>query len=313
MTEKKQQQYEDENGYYVWRTVHGHPVKIYKEKSIYESIVMSNLQKSMQKELDAAKERNARHIADKITKIFKTSNHFHIQTANIDLINKGVDHIAEMNKKYPLKCLKPREFDIMLTKYLGYVTYSWDNFEAQDMVISKTKYSKSEKEIIDESAWAHEWHIMTHHYDKTTDSFIDCPYPTNKMDCKKEDVPIYTFIHEYGHLLEHDIVIERCRKDDPNFGRLGKDAYETEKKVKSLCRKIKNEILKIYKKDKSLEEEFGQVYDYEHYISIYGTTNPSEFFAELFVGSYLAQDNDFGNNNRLIRAFRIWLEKERGK
>lgn len=321
MAEKKEKQYEDENGYYIWRTVRGKPVKIYKEKSIYESIVMSNLQKSLQKEIEATKIRNAEYVAEKVKKagfVFSNGNNIAGLTnnkaqTNVDLLNKGADKLIDMSNKFPLRCVKPSVFRVDWTQYLGYVSYNYRGYEEQNMTVSRFKYSKQEKEIISESGWAHHWSFISC-YDKEADDLVDCPSPSNKMNCSDEDIPIYTFIHEYGHLLEHDIFIERIRKTVPEFGKAsaGLDSDSVKKMIQSQSRKIKNEIIKIFKTDKGLIEEYGKAYEWKHYMSFYGQSKPEEFFAELFAGSYLAQDNRYGNDNRLIKAFRIWLKKERG-
>lgn len=325
MTEKKQQQYEDENGYYVWRTVHGHPVKIYKEKSIYESIVMSNLQKSMQKELKAAEKRNWEYVADKISKM-GIDNIVHPQVMkrmDVNYLNHLLDRYSEMEKKYPLSYAKTNSIRFTPLEYL-----------TCDMSMSAYSCAPCFQEL--------EINVGTNNNAKQVIKSF------NDLFNKKEFMPAdqyenYNITHEFGHLLEDDIVLRRVEKEYPgiiekmkkwyvavsNYNLLinSKDRYKPDyrSKIESLAEEIKkldaelseaktfnkkqyriiyNEINDIYSKEFAKAVQENKVTE-DDYISNYGKSLNTEFFAECFANLNCGKPNLYG------KALKIWLEEQK--
>lgn len=111
---------------------------------------------------------------------------------------------------------------------------------------------------------------------------------------------VYTVTHEYGHIIENDILGELFSKlpqkeqDELSFDGLKLKLWRDEQ-----GNKIRSEIVSIAK-EMSGDPEFMS-YDY---VSKYGLSNCFEFFAEAFASSQLGKPNIIGD------AMNEWLKKK---
>lgn len=105
------------------------------------------------------------------------------------------------------------------------------------------------------------------------------------MPCNIDDETLsrYVVTHEYGHMVENVLISEEMK------GRFGSHS--------DFARYYRSEITEIAK---LLDRD----YDESQYLSKYGSTKDTEFFAECFANSQLGQPNVLGH------AIRIWLERK---
>lgn len=104
------------------------------------------------------------------------------------------------------------------------------------------------------------------------------------MPCNMDDETLsrYVVTHEYGHILENSIIGEELK------GKFGTHA--------ELAKHYRRQINDIAK---TLDPNYSE----GKYISDYGKTKDTEFFAECFANSQLGQPNILGE------AILIWLER----
>lgn len=127
-----------------------------------------------------------------------------------------------------------------------------------------------------------------------------------KMPCAKDKEGVYTVTHEYGHMLQNTLIMQRFKADgwDSKNAEKFRDSngfkwYEDrEKEVTTQCR---NEIIAIAKKN-------NKKFKLKENISKYGgkTTGNGkmEFFAEVFANSQLGAPNELGI------AMQQWLKQK---
>lgn len=97
--------------------------------------------------------------------------------------------------------------------------------------------------------------------------------------------------HEYGHSVQLSIINDRLNNKGIS------DAFITHDMIDNEVKLIKTEIVDMFKQNNPDE-------DYIKYISGYGKTDPSEFFAEAFAGA------NGGMPNKLELYIDEWIKKE---
>ena len=114
------------------------------------------------------------------------------------------------------------------------------------------------------------------------------------MPFKDEYATVFSITHEYGHMLEAKISMERTKWGS----RIGPDYVDNPSyEEKERARDIREEIVAIAKENNPDFTLLGN-------LSRYGKTNDFEFFAEVFANSQCGEPNELGN------AMLKWLEKE---
>lgn len=145
-------------------------------------------------------------------------------------------------------------------------------------------------------------------YYKNYDTIIEEERKSQKsffsMPALEENWSIYTVTHEYGHILENYILVQRTNYDELKdtvaamvrpSAQQSRDVYK--KAEKKGAKDIYDEIVAIAKEknpDFSLKDNLSE----------YGHTNHFEAFAEIFANSQLGEPNELG------LAMQEWLEKE---
>ena len=145
-------------------------------------------------------------------------------------------------------------------------------------------------------------------YYKNYDTIIEEERKSQKsffsMPALEENWSIYTVTHEYGHILENYILVQRTNYDELKdtvaamvkpSAQQSRDVYKTAEKKGA--KDIYDEIVAIAKEknpDFSLKDNLSE----------YGHTNHFEAFAEIFANSQLGEPNELG------LAMQEWLEKE---
>lgn len=107
------------------------------------------------------------------------------------------------------------------------------------------------------------------------------------MPCldNQEDLLSYTVTHEYGHMLQNNMIYDYMKESGLNFN-------AAEIKIRKECY---NDIISIAK---TLNPNF----DLLKQLSDYGKSSKAEFFAEVFANSQLGAPNDLG------KAMEQWLK-----
>ena len=100
-----------------------------------------------------------------------------------------------------------------------------------------------------------------------------------------EDLLSYTVTHEYGHMLQNNMIYDYMKESGLNFN-------AAEIKIRKECY---NDIISIAK---TLNPNF----DLLKQLSDYGKSSKAEFFAEVFANSQLGAPNDLG------KAMEQWLK-----
>lgn len=132
------------------------------------------------------------------------------------------------------------------------------------------------------------------------------------MPCSKDKLLVYIVTHEYGHMIQNELVKRAYEadgwKNDPakafDFIDMTKKTTKARFKwyitrrnqVQTQCY---NEIIAIAK---TIAEKDGREFDLDKSLSRYGKTNKAEFFAEVFANSQCGEPNDLG------KAMNMWLE-----
>lgn len=101
----------------------------------------------------------------------------------------------------------------------------------------------------------------------------------------------HTTDHEYGHSLQLSIINDRLNNKGIS------DTFITHDMINNEFKLIKTEIVDMF-------EQTNPGEDYIKYISGYGKTDPSEFFAEAFAGA------NGGMPNKLELCIDEWIKKE---
>jgi hypothetical protein len=124
------------------------------------------------------------------------------------------------------------------------------------------------------------------------------------MPCADDNLIIYTVTHEYGHILEQSISIQRTDYDklkenvsklvSPSASQI-RDVYK--KAEKDCAKDIWNELIDI-------AHSKNPNFSIKDNLSEYGRTNHYEAFAEAFANSQLGKPNELGD------AMNEWLKKE---
>lgn len=124
------------------------------------------------------------------------------------------------------------------------------------------------------------------------------------MPALKENLPIYTVTHEYGHILENYILVRRTNYE------------ELREKVDAMYKPSASQYRNIYRnaEKKGAKDVFDEIvtiakeknpdFSLKDNLSTYGHTNHFEAFAEIFANSQLGEPNELGI------AMQEWLEKE---
>ena len=110
------------------------------------------------------------------------------------------------------------------------------------------------------------------------------------MPCDDAHLSIYPVTHEYGHILQTNMILEEMRKVKLET------RTELETFFRSVSSRHKDEIIAIAK-------EKDANFDVNSYISGAGKANPEEFFAECFANAHC------GNPNELGKATKKWLRR----
>lgn len=145
--------------------------------------------------------------------------------------------------------------------------------------------------------------LSSHYFGKTKQDYVN--YRKSAIErgwssaVSPENYSIYTTVHEYGHIIENNVIGSAFKKLPFERRReLDLDGLKADTWHKSEAARIQREILDIAK-EKSGNKDLMS-YDY---ISDYGKTNCKEFFAEAFANSQLGEPNIIGE------AMNIWLER----
>ena len=153
-------------------------------------------------------------------------------------------------------------------------------------------------------------------YEKVVNEALKSKKTGWHMPFADKNASVYSVTHEYGHILQHSLIDKRVDWSD-----CAKKAEEIKKKVSSNAsiqqlQNARKNIGKIYEKElikeqktitveiveeaKKIDKDFSM----SKYLSEYGRTNYSEFFAEAFANSQLGEPNVLG------QAMNKWLERQ---
>jgi len=123
------------------------------------------------------------------------------------------------------------------------------------------------------------------------------------MPTTKEYMSVSTITHEYGHILEVEIIKNRIPTETMAKAR----KLKAENKVKEANKILKLEESKhgraIFNEIVGIAKENNKEFLLKKNLSQYGYTNVFEAFAEIFTNSQCGAPNELG------KAMQIWLEK----
>lgn len=123
------------------------------------------------------------------------------------------------------------------------------------------------------------------------------------MPTTKEYMSVSTITHEYGHILEAEIIKNRIPTE--TMAKVRK--LKAENKVKEANKILKLEESKhgraIFNEIVGIAKENNKEFLLKKNLSQYGFTNVFEAFAEIFTNSQCGAPNELG------KAMQIWLEK----
>ena len=261
-------------------------------------------QKSHEEIARATAKLNAFKATDKKTAIESMKMAFYEVKGGINrldekLLVENVNRFHELNERFKGIQFKDGGSFLTDTKKRTTVAYvqSYGELAQQDLVLNP-RYYKDIRLLHDES-------------ESAVKSFWNMP-------CTEENYNVYTITHEYGHIIENNIMRSRMDFDDIKNRateevtekarkKYKREPYEYEirekaRKIRQTEREktaanIRDEILQIAKdnnKDFSLKDN----------LSRYGHKNDFEFFAEVFANSQCGAPNELG------KAMFKWLEKE---
>lgn len=149
-------------------------------------------------------------------------------------------------------------------RHVACVRHRIDQPNYQSLHLSKTEFKNRNR------------HISNRNNDVNTFHCMPC-------NTDNETLSRYVVTHEYGHMVENVLISEEMK------GKLGSHS--------DFARYYRSEITEIAK---LLDRD----YDESKYLSKYGSTKDTEFFAECFANSQLGQPNVLGY------AMQIWLERK---
>ncbi len=133
----------------------------------------------------------------------------------------------------------------------------------------------------------------------------------HSMPCKKENAPIFTITHEFGHVIQNVLEKQYIDSHQEEFEHARKKSIEVSLKdqgkgraiLKDFCAKIRaqhaKDIRGIIKElnPKITRQKFAEA------SSSYSTESDAEFFAEAFANAECGKPNIIGN------AIKIFLER----
>ena len=260
--------------------------------------------------VDETTQLNSNNNADKIKNISSVSNATNVVQAkemltdvigfekvgytfnavDDDLIISNTNQLLKLEKKFEVvRQSNSRIQSVSNGDAIAYVRSKIINPTEQELSLSPMYFfDKNELEKVQEEAVKSRW-------------CMPC-------DMSSEELQVYAVTHEFGHMLQHILIKQKYEqngwtlataKDFIDISKKTKDAkfkwyIECNKEVQEECF---NEICEIARDN-------NDKFNLDENLSMYGKSDKSEFFAEVFANSQLSKPNELG------KAMNIWLEKK---
>ena len=222
-----------------------------------------------------------REIRQQLTDLGFDSVTDRVSVLNGELMVKNTNQLTELEQKFGAIKKGNISLDVNAGKKAkAFVSVSSDSIEYQDFSLSGHWFKKTESEVI--SGLAQE----------IKDGF--------KMAVNPEKYSVYTVTHEYGHIIENNVINDAFSKLSP----LKQRELSTDGTKWMLWRNEQAD--NVWKEITGIAKEItgdDNFLSYNH-LSDYGKTNTKEAFAESFVSYALGGENIMG------KAIGIWLERK---
>ena len=202
-----------------------------------------------------------------------------IAVLNKDMVVDSVNQLTRLEEKFGAVKQGNVTLDVSNARKARAFVSSWGG-DSRSQELSFTGYFKKTKsEIIDTLA------------DEISDGF--------HMKVLRENYSVYTVTHEYGHIIENDILGKLFSSLSPlRQNELDSDGFKLSTWRNEQAGKIRSEIVAIAK-----EASGDSMFLSWDHVSTYGKTNNYEFFAEVFANSQLGEPNILGD------AMNVWLKQ----
>lgn len=150
----------------------------------------------------------------------------------------------------------------------------------------------------------------SHYFDKAQmlqkeKKWIDSKW---SVPCLESELPIVSLTHEYGHMIQNNLVAQAMREAGWNennyFAFIDRKAKSANAKFKWYIKQRKSVQDMCYNEIIAIAKEKNPLFVLEDNISGYGKTSKAEFFAEVFANSQLGKPNELGN------AMNEWLKRK---
>ena len=222
-----------------------------------------------------------REIRQQLTDLGFDSVTDRVSVLNGELMVKNTNQLTELEQKFGAIKKGNISLDVNARKRAkAFVRVSSDSIEYQDFSLSGYWFKKTESEVA--SGLAQE----------IKDGF--------KMAVNPEKYTVYTVTHEYGHIIENNVINDAFSKLSPLKQReLSRDGTKWMLWHNEQADNVWKEITGIAKEITG-DDNF---LSYNH-LSDYGKTNTKEAFAESFASFALGGDSVMG------KAIGVWLERK---
>jgi hypothetical protein len=204
-----------------------------------------------------------------------------VSVLNGELMVKNTNQLTELEQKFGAIKKGNISLDVNARKKAkAFVSVSSDSIEYQDFSLSGHWFKKTESEVI--SGLSQE----------IKDGF--------KMVVNPEKYSVYTVTHEYGHIIENNVINDAFSKLSP----LKQRELSTDGTKWMLWRNEQAD--NVWKEITGIAKEItgdDNFLSYNH-LSDYGKTNTKEAFAESFASFALGGDSVMG------KAIGVWFERK---
>ena len=222
-----------------------------------------------------------REIRQQLTDLGFDSVTDRVSVLNGELMVKNTNQLTELEQKFGAIRKGNISLDVNARKKAkAFVSVSSDSIEYQDFSLSGHWFKKTESEVI--SGLSQE----------IKDGF--------KMVVNPEKYSVYTVTHEYGHIIENNVINDAFSKLSP----LKQRELSTDGTKWMLWRNEQADS--VWKEITGIAKEITGDDDFLSYnhLSDYGKTNTKEAFAESFASFALGGDSVMG------KAIGVWLERK---